>query len=405
MEYVDITKMTFYEVVSYKKIRQLIRLLSDNPLYFQGRPASWACSYHRVMKTLQALYSRGFVHGNKLIIPVQYCKSSSAPIVDGNIIGRVYPVDDVSCGCLSSELRGSLLKDDYVYLDLSSSHSTILMALCMASGIKCQFLSEYHNNRDSILSKAMDEYGIPRDIAKVAFISCMNMGTYKKWAQKYNITKPEWHFLHHLRCEMQDIIKELKKKYPKYIDAIKDQSRYKHDGVFESWLVQDFEFMILSLICSISPKLAEHAILNFDGIMVLKETYVEGMEEYISKRLCDILNVKVTLKIDDMMFYDLDPYHEEWFEEDNRIIHREKFERDMMLVNTITQLQPEHLRDITTFEGLIECFLRFGMNQCCEEYCAKHSVPKWCSELQMEQLKQVTRADVQRQIWDFLCSV
>lgn len=405
MDLVDLTKKTFYEVVPYRRLRQLILLLSLNPFVYNGTAAPWSTSYYKIMRILHTFYKTGYFQGGNLIVPIHYSKRSTAPQVDGRAIGRVYPEDDVSCGCLPSNLRGALLGDCYVYLDISSSHSTILMALCSKNDIQTRYLSYYHNNRDSVIEMTMKEYGISREVAKVAYISCMNMSTYRNWQEKYHIEKREISFLHGLRVEMNNIIKQLKLCYPDYVESIKLTNRYRHEGVFESWLVQDFECMILSIICSKFPHLVEHAILNFDGIMVLRENYQEGDEKRISQILEDFFKVKVQLKIDTMESLDLSPFEELYFEKDSRILHKERFELDIAYLNSIKDPQADALRNFSTFEGLVECFLRFGMPLEFEEYCANHLVMKWSSELQMELLVNVTPADVYKQMWDFLFSV
>ena len=405
MELVDLTEKTFYEVVPYRRLRQLILLLSLNPFVYNGVSAPWSTSYYKLMRILQTFYRNGYLHGENLVVPIHYSKRSNAPKVDGRTIGRVYPVNDISCGCLPSILRGSLLGDCYVYLDISSSHSTILMALCAKNGIPCKYLSHYHNNRDSVIEMTMKEYNITREVAKVAYISCMNMSTYRNWKEKYNIEKEEIGFLHGLRIEMNNLIKQLKLCYPNYVESIKQTNRYKHEGVFESWLVQDFECMILSMICSSFPHLAEHAILNFDGIMVLRKNYREGDEKRISQMLEDYLKVKVQLKIDTLECLDLSPFEELYFEKDSRVLHKERFEQDIAYLRTLNAPQADALRNFNTFEGLVECFLRYGMSQEFQDYCTNRLVMKWCSDLQMEVLVNVTPKDVFKQIWTFLSSV
>ena len=121
MELVDLTEKTFYEVVPYRRLRQLILLLSLNPFVYNGVSAPWSTSYYKLMRILQTFYRNGYLHGENLVVPIHYSKRSNAPKVDGRTIGRVYPVNDISCGCLPSILRGSLLGDCYVYLDISSS--------------------------------------------------------------------------------------------------------------------------------------------------------------------------------------------------------------------------------------------------------------------------------------------
>ena len=405
MELVDLTKKTFYEVVPFIKLRQIILLISLNPFVYNGSTAPWSTSYYKIMRILQTFYRTGFFHGENIIVPIHYSKRNNAPKINGRIIGRVFPDNDISCGCLPTIIRGALLGDCYVYLDISSSHSTILMALCAKNGIQCTYLSHYHNNRDSVIAMTMEEYGISREVAKVAYISCMNMSTYRNWQEKYHIEKKEIEFLHGLRVEMNNIIKQLKLFYPDYVETLRSTNRYKHEGVFESWLVQDFECMILSMICSKFPHLVEHAILNFDGIMVLRKNYREGDEKRISEMLEKHLNVKVQLKVDNIASLDLSPYEELYFEKDSKLLHKERFENDIAYLNSISNPQADALRGFTTFEGLVECFLRFGMSQDFQDYCANHLFMKWCSDLQMELLVNVTPKDVFKQIWDFLFTV
>ena len=110
--------------------------------------------------------------------------------------GRFYVKDKPSLQSLPSKIKNTLIDASrYVDFDIVNSAPSILLDICRIRGWKCEFLTDYCNNRDKYIKNIIQTCKIPRKPSKRLFISMMFGGDYVNWAEnmfhKYPDFTPE----------------------------------------------------------------------------------------------------------------------------------------------------------------------------------------------------------------------
>ena len=112
---------------------------------------------------------------------IKYKKSSKYP----SKIGRWFCTSGIGLQSMPRVIRHTICDGLYIDLDFKNAHPKILEQICAKNKIKCEFLSQYNQNRDNLLSSWSSHLNFTKDEVKTIFLSALNGN-----ATRYNI--PDW---------------------------------------------------------------------------------------------------------------------------------------------------------------------------------------------------------------------
>jgi hypothetical protein len=207
---------------------------------------------------------------------------------DGSGSGRLF-----SDGCgiqgLPKVIRGFLLKDTTVDIDMVNAHPVILLYLCKKHQIACQNLENYVLNRDEILSSFDD-----RDTAKKLFLKATNNDKFNK--------KETNQFFKDFDKEMKEIQKILTKLtcYENIVKDVPQNKVYNWRGSAINRILCFYENQILQVIISHFNHLnIEICSPMFDGCLVyltdIDRSTIDEIELQINQQFSGI-NMKLLVK-------------------------------------------------------------------------------------------------------------
>lgn len=117
-------------------------------------------------KNILKKYTAGY---NKTI-PIKYSKSSKYT----SKMGRWFANGGVGIQSLPRKIRHTICKGLYIDLDFKNCHPVILKTLCKNHNIQCPFLTDYIENRDTLLTKWSDDLNISKEDCKQNFLAMLN---------------------------------------------------------------------------------------------------------------------------------------------------------------------------------------------------------------------------------------
>ena len=141
------------------------------------------------------------------VATIKYNKSSKYP----SKIGRWFCKSGIGIQSMPRIIRHTICDGLYIDLDFKNAHPKILEQLCFKHKIKCEYLSNYINNRDNLLSEWGSILNFTKDEVKTLLLCALNGNS-----TRYNI--PGW----------DDILQEFKlihksiSKLPVYNQIIKE---------------------------------------------------------------------------------------------------------------------------------------------------------------------------------------
>lgn len=114
-------------------------------------------------------------------IKISYYKSSKY----GCKAGRLFCKAGVGIQSLPRIIRHTICDGLYIDLDFKNCHPTILQQLCVKNNIPCPYLTEYIENRKTLLAEWSEAIELDEDLTKRVFLKALNGNK-----TKYNI--PDW---------------------------------------------------------------------------------------------------------------------------------------------------------------------------------------------------------------------
>jgi len=171
------------------------------------------------------------------LIKVPYYKSKCG-------FGRAYVSKCMGFTNLRRELRNSLIKHNYVDIDLENAQIRIACSLCESAGfLDIQHLKMYVDDRNSILQQIAERYDCDRKQAKNCMINLTFGGKFEWWAKKHNIAnRVEWNFLTCFQKELVGVAHFFKTKNPVLYESCRQAKEAKNADreVRESEILRSF---------------------------------------------------------------------------------------------------------------------------------------------------------------------
>lgn len=204
--------------------------------------------------------------------------------------GRVNPDKALGLHSIRREIRHTLLRDNFMDIDIVNAHPVILLQVCKMLKIKCDKLKVYVKKRKQMREEINKVYKIDnKDISKKLIISLINMGSYSKWLKDNKYEKyGEIPYIRELTEELKNICDSLIKLNPKMYNDIYEYKGSKGNikASFMSYYLQNIENKILEevyLYCK-SERIIdnEFCILSNDGIMILKDKFDNNLLDSFS---------------------------------------------------------------------------------------------------------------------------
>lgn len=224
--------------------------------------------------------------------------------------GRVYVKNNkVSLGTLYRRVRHTLCRKLYVDVDIVNCQPTILNDVLRDNNLKHDKLDFYINNREIVLEDIIKCFDCKREHAKELINSLVNGGSIKTWMDKNNLQEKVYcTFIHKLSEELFQSRKTIINNNSIAIQQLKDyynkkNKNYNGDHVFISYFLGQYEKIIIEfVICCLKERSRINNDNVFiycqDGIMILKEAYVEqdfrDIENYLREKAS--LNIKFKVK-------------------------------------------------------------------------------------------------------------
>jgi hypothetical protein len=174
----------------------------------------------------------------------------------------------MSLQTIPREIRHTIARDYYTDVDMVNAHPVILEYLCKKYGFNCDKLTEYINNRESLLKEIkINGKVVDRDKGKQIYLALTNGGD-----KDFRLIQTPSDHLRDYKDEMIRIHKNFADKYPEEFKKTKEkrmkaQKDYNHEAGFMNTLLCDMENTLLMEMYKFfgSP---EDAVLCFDGIML-----------------------------------------------------------------------------------------------------------------------------------------
>ena len=268
--------------------------------------------------------------------------------------GRVFPSKSLGLTCFPKKIRNTLIKDNYIDLDISNAQPSILYNICISNDIPCPILTEYINNRENILKEVIECFKVSRDDAKTLFLRLSFFGTVDGWCSDLNIKKSKCKFVNNYVKELTVIATEIKNKNKELYDTARRQNTSNPIGSFFSLYLQEYETRIMDCVIMwivnetpITRRRSESNVLTyeFDGLKLLKEKVIK----YGLDRLINNLNQVVKQRLGfDITFEEkpiIDFYDIKYEPFDQNIVERQKIEEKLNdYKQTITD-QDEYVYD------------------------------------------------------------
>ena len=290
-----ITDMTYLEQVNPRLIRHIIDegLCAENYdlTNFSQLRASTCHKNERAQLEAYLLKYKKKDQG----IHVKYSKARH-----GN--GRVFPVKSLGLTTLSKKTRNTLIKDTMIDIDMSNAQPAIILNLCKANNIPCEYNERYNLHREEILAEVVETYGVTRDDAKGLFIRLAFSGQFKGWSKDCGLNVDEFEpteFIKGFTEEIRAFAEIVKDHNPELYKCAKDCKAKKGDdknilGSMLATFLQEYEFRIADTACefldtqtkitTVSYSKLKVLTYEFDGLKLPKDKVREygGVELLIS---------------------------------------------------------------------------------------------------------------------------
>lgn len=229
--------------------------------------------------------------------------------------GRVYPIGYPSQGRMWRQIRGTLIGDNYVDIDIENAHPTMMLQLAQqfkrSEELPATQLLHYVNHRQECLSNLMSGVpGLTRDNAKNIYIALLYGGNvdyclrfHKAPAEFYH--SPTYTHLREFSEQLSEFKEFINKQNPDIVAETREaHMEYREYEVYRSAFsvyLQDWERRVLEEVvafCKEKGLLGENkrrydACLMFDGLAINKQ----AVEKYGLERLLSELSSHISATI------------------------------------------------------------------------------------------------------------
>jgi hypothetical protein len=275
--------IVFQEQIDVNKLKLILQ-------EFKGELGERALGFNMSQEKLLTDYLKKFKKGNN-VCEVKYSKSSKCPSkkVGRKIIkyGRVLPGKFLSLGSLRKDIRSTLVKDTHIDIDIVNCHPCILKQICIENGLNCKYLTQYVENREELLNNVINKTNVSREQAKQLFIRIMYGGKVNSWCKDNNVSL-EGDYYKQLEKELNTITLNISRvggNKDLHEWCVNNKEKYKINGSFLSYLLQEIENQILYTIYDYLNNngyiLDNHCSLCYDGILVKRIKNVEYNNELL----------------------------------------------------------------------------------------------------------------------------
>jgi len=275
--------------------------------------------------------------------------------------GRVHPENAIGLFSLRRELRQTLAKPNYIDIDIENAYPKFITEIFKDYKDKLPRIFEYVENREKVLSDVMKNYSVSREEAKKLFLILLHFGGFDGWydaimterykrkleeeieendkieklkkikqrilEDKKSIKFDDWmrennynnkkenKFISEFKKERNSIGEtiidhnpELKEAYSKrvnYYKKLKMDEKKNEKGGIVAYFLQEIECQILETIYDYCIKKkyilkGKDAVLCYDGIMINKKLYKEGMTDEFHKLIFDTFGIDLRFSVKEM---------------------------------------------------------------------------------------------------------
>jgi len=161
--------------------------IQDNYDSLKDKLGRWKDSkrnYNEMTEEQQKQVFDMFVYNKLKETPVEYKFSSR------NNEGRLYSKIPSLQG-ISKVLRHTISRDIYYDVDICNCHPNIFCWLASKNNFDCSHITYYNANRDDLILKLSEQYGMNRETVKNEFLKILNGGKHifknpPEWVEKYD---------------------------------------------------------------------------------------------------------------------------------------------------------------------------------------------------------------------------
>tara|TARA_R110000851_G_scaffold37076_4_gene96027 strand:+ start:152 stop:2584 length:2433 start_codon:yes stop_codon:yes gene_type:complete len=242
------------ELVDMKRLNTLLNIKNKDLLHNEKKPE---IEYRKLLQSYRKKCKKN-------VVKTKYNRKIK--------VARVYPMKYLSNGVMWKKIRHFLCSEKYIDIDMVNSHPVVLNQICLHTGIQCDNLTYYIDNRKTIIKEMMKLYNLDRDSIKEVFITTINGGLVSSWMKKHKLTK-EYKFLNQYELELKKIRNIVIMSNSEFIKNLPKEKRNQEKSIMAYYL-QEWECRILECVYKF---LNDHnyiidnfCTLCFDGILLLK---------------------------------------------------------------------------------------------------------------------------------------
>jgi hypothetical protein len=151
------------EVVHIQELKYIVKNWDK---YKHECPVDKESDYEYDPKKICEKYNANY---NK-VIKISYQKSRKYTAK----LGRWFAKNGVGIQSLPRKIRHTICKGLYIDLDFKNCHPVILSTLCKNNNIKCPYLNNYIENRETLLTKWSNDLDINKEDCKQNFLAMLN---------------------------------------------------------------------------------------------------------------------------------------------------------------------------------------------------------------------------------------
>lgn len=196
--------------------------------------------------------------------------------------GRPFVCKSLGLTAFCRKTRNTLIGEDYNDIDMKNAQVVIIQDICMSNNIRCDVITYYCNNRDSILNDVKEHYKVSYSTAKKLFIRLAFCGTFEGWMRENKLDENLGclSVIYEFYVQINEIAETIKQHNP---TMYSDCRKYKYDkhetdnitGSFFAKYLQEQESRIMEKTIKYLRKhtnIIDKNVLTyeFDGLKLLK---------------------------------------------------------------------------------------------------------------------------------------
>ena len=286
-QFVGLNNLTVYEKFEKNKLNYILK---NQDKYLSNIQITDA-DYNPFKKPSEYLVS-----STDGVFKTTYHKSS----IDN--MGRLFATGGLSLQNFCREIRHIIASDYYDDIDMVNAHPVILQHLCVKHDIDHPHLTEYIEERESIISDLIElNAELDRDSVKKCILSMINGGS-----KDYNKISDKTKWLKKFKREIDNIKTELEEDYTQFFKKVKGLNKKNPVDSALNIMFCDYENKMLMHLCEFldsEGELGRFFVLCFDGIMICKDADMEARNALVlkaSRYVSDKMAFDIKLKVKPM---------------------------------------------------------------------------------------------------------